>query len=158
VIGLLLVTLAAQTPAIPKVVVSVAAPEEVEIAAGGRTVVELVAIVEAGFRIQANPASDRFLVPARLELENEERVRVGPPEYPPGKPYRLRGASDDLSIYEGKVVIRVPLEAMPSSAPREEEEAVVLEGRLSFQACNDVVCLKPSSVPVRLPVRIDPAR
>jgi hypothetical protein len=34
----------------------------------------------------------------------------------------------------------------------------MLKGTLRYQACNDLVCLKPSSVPVRLPVRIQPAR
>jgi thiol:disulfide interchange protein DsbD len=158
VIGLLLLTVAVQAPAIPKVIVSVAEPEEVEIAVGGSAVVEIVATIKEGFRIQANPASDRFLVPASLELEDDERIRLGPPEYPPGKPYRLRGASEDLSIYKGTAVIRVPVEAALSSAPGGESVAVILEGRLRYQACNDVVCLKPSSVPVRLPVRIEPSR
>jgi thiol:disulfide interchange protein DsbD len=158
VIALLLLTVAAQAPAIPKVIVSVAEPEEVRVVAGGSAVLELVATISEGFRIQANPASDRFLVPASLELEDDERVRLGPVEYPPGKPYRLRGASDDLSIYEGTVEIRVPLEATLSSAPGGESVAVMLKGTLRYQACNDIVCLKPSSVPVRLPVRIGPVR
>jgi thiol:disulfide interchange protein DsbD len=154
VIGPLLLILAAQAPAIPRVVVSVAEPEEVSVAAGGRAEARVVATVAEGFRIQANPAAEPFLVPASLELEGDERVRVGRPEYPTGKPHRLRGADDDLSIYEGTVVISVPLEATRPAVADAESAEVLLEGRLRFQACNDVVCLRPSSVPVRLLVKI----
>lgn len=154
-IAALLLTVAAQAPVIPKVLVDVPVPEEVRIVAGGRAEARVVATVARGFRIQANPAAEPFLVPAKLELEGDERVRVGQPVYPPGQPHRLRGADDDLSIYEGTVVFHLPLEATPSSISKGEEVVtVVLDGRLQYQACNDVVCLKPSSVAVRLPVRI----
>jgi hypothetical protein len=83
---------------------------------------------------------------------------VGTPEYPLGQPYRLRAASDDLSIYEGTIVIRVPLEAARAAAADGESVEFVLEGTLRYQACNDIVCLKPSSVAARLPVRIQPSR
>ncbi len=157
-IGLLLLTVASQAPAIPKDIVKVAESEEVRIVAGRRGEARLVATIAEGFRIQANPAAEPFLVPARLELEDDERVRVGPIEYPPGKPYRLRGASSDLSIYKGTFVIRVPLEALPLRLTAGTPAHVVLEGTVWYQACNDVVCLRPSSVSVRVPVRVDPAR
>jgi thiol:disulfide interchange protein DsbD len=156
VIRLLLVMLAAQGPAIPESLLAVAEPEEVRIVAGGRAEARVVATVAEGFRIQANPASEPFLVPASLELEDDEHVRVGAPAYPRGRPYRLRGADEDLSIYEGTVVIRVPIEAARSGESAQGSVEILLEGQLRYQACNNLVCLRPSSVPVRLPVRIDP--
>ncbi len=156
-IGLLLLTVAAQAPTIPKVVVTVEELETITIVEGETAEARLVVTIKEGFKIQANPAADRFLVPARLEFEENDRVRVGPPEYPAGKPYRLRGAASDLSIYEKTIEIRVPLEAIRPAHPDEASSPdVVLEGSLRFQACNAVVCLKPSSVPVRLRVRIEP--
>jgi len=55
-------------------------------------------------------------------------------------------------------VIRVPLEA-PRAAPGEAQSAldVLLEGSLRYQACNEQVCLRPTSVPARVPVRIEPS-
>lgn len=151
-----MLTLVAQAPAIPKVIVTVAEPEPVTIVAGERAEARIVASIEEGFRIQANPASDRFLVPATLELDDDERVGVGPPEYPSGKPHRLRGASDNLSIYEGTVEFRIPIDAPHTAAPEGGIVELMLQGKLRYQACNDAVCLRPSSVPVRLPVRIEP--
>ena len=148
-------------PPSPPAVVTVAPPAEVAIVAGGRAEAQVVVTIREGFHIQANPASEPYLIPARLELAGDPRVRVGKSVYPPGRPYRLRGASSDLSTYEGTFVIGVPLEA--SKPPRStagavttEPTSLVLEGALHYQACDDRVCLRPSSVPVRLPLRIEP--
>jgi thiol:disulfide interchange protein DsbD len=153
-IGLVLLAVATQGPAIPKHVVTVLDPGEVRIVAGEKAETQVTVTIARGFRIQANPATEPFLIPATLELTADERVRVGPIQYPPGEPYRLRGADSELSIYGETLTIRVPLEAPPTSA--QESVRVVLEGTLRYQACNQVVCLRPTSVPVRLPVRIEP--
>jgi hypothetical protein len=57
------------------------------------------------------------------------------------------------------LVVLVPLEA-PHSAGTDVRGGLelVLEGTLEYQACNNVVCLKPSSTPVRVPMRIEPER
>ena len=152
------VLLAAAVQAVPTtpVVVTVAVPEQARLVAGGSTRARVVATIKNGFRIQANPASEPYLVPARLRLKEDDRVRVGPVEYPPGKPYRLGGASSDLSVYEGTLAVLVPLEAPRSAGTGVRGRLeLVLEGTLEYQACNNVVCLKPSSTPVRVPVRID---
>jgi len=150
VIRLLVLLLAAQAPAIPKVIVRVEVPDVVQVVPGQPGEARIVATIAEGFKIQANPASDRFLIPARLRFEADDRVRVGDPEYPAGKPHRLQGAATDMSIYEKSVEIRVPLEVVGSG-----EGTTTLQGSLRFQACNDVVCLKPASVPVKLRVRIE---
>jgi len=157
VIRLLALLLAAQAPAIPKVVVSVQVPDVVQVAAGQSGEARIVATIANGFKIQANPASDRFLIPARLRFEPDDRVRVGDPEYPAGKPYRLQGAKTDMSVYEKSVEIRVPLEAIGSGKGAAASSLeTTLQGSLRFQACNAVVCLKPASVPVMVRVRIEP--
>jgi hypothetical protein len=156
-IGLLLLAFSVQAPAIPKVIVTIEVPEAVRVVEGEPAEARIVATIKEGFKIQANPAADRFLIPARLQFEPDDRVRVGPPIYPPGKPYRLQGATSELSIYEKTVEIRVPLEATRPAQPADATGTeFVLQGSLRFQACNAVVCLKPSSVPVRVKVRIGP--
>lgn len=151
-IGPLLFALLA--PAGPPVVVTVTAPRVI-LAADGRGEAEVVATIERGFRIQANPASQPFLVPALLEIEENERVDVGRPAYPPGEPYRLLGTSEDLSVYQGRLVIRLPVAARPTPGATSDDDAL-LEGRLRYQACNAEVCLRPSSVPVQVRVGVRP--
>lgn len=154
--GWLLLALAMAAPAGPPAVVTVV-PAAATLEAGEPGEVEVVARIEGGFRIQANPASEPFLVPARLELPGDERVHVGTPVYPPGKAYRLRGADEDLSVYQGTVVIRVPLEARPAAGDASPGETV-LDGRLHYQACNELVCLRPSSATVQVRVSLRPGR
>ena len=150
----LVFALFAAAPAGPPVVVTATVPKLV-LYAGERGELEVVASIARGFRIQANPASEPFLVPALLEIEGDERVHVGAPEYPPGKPYRLQGTAADLSVYESRLVIRVPVTAHRGPGTGSSDD-VVLEGRLRYQACNERVCLRPSSVPVRARVSLRP--
>ena len=154
--GWLLLALATTAPADPPAVVTVE-DLAVTLVAGERSEVEVVARIDEGFRIQANPASEPFLVPARLDLPGDARVRVGTPVYPPGKAYRLRGADEDLSVYQGTVVIRVPLEARPVDGDASPGE-IILAGRLHYQACNELVCLRPASSTVEVRVGLRPGR
>jgi hypothetical protein len=151
VIAPLLVALVAPAP--PVVVTATA--RTVTLSAGQRGEVEVVARIGKGFRIQANPASQPFLVPLLLEFDEHERVDVGSPEYPPGEPYRLRGTTEALSVYAGQVAIRVPVTAPRGPGTRFSGD-VVLAGRLRYQACNEEVCLRPSSVPVLVRVTLRP--
>ena len=72
-------------------------------------------VVSEGFHLQANPASEKYLVPTKLELGQDSGVKPEKPVYPSGRPHRLQGASSDLSIYEGRFEIRVPLHASPEA-------------------------------------------
>jgi hypothetical protein len=139
--------LAQASPAPP--VVSVSPPVELVLAPGAAAEARLEVTIKQGFHIQANPASEKYLVPARLELDENPRLRLGQPTYPPGRPHRLKGADKDLSTYEASFVIRLPVEASGT-----EPGALAIEGRLHYQACDDRVCLRPTSIPVCIPVRI----
>jgi hypothetical protein len=107
-------------------------------------------MVGDGFHLQANPASQEYLVPTKLEVVRAADLWPGRPVYPPGRPYRLQGAASDLAIYDGTFEIRVPLEASNDAAPGERS----LQGTLHYQACDTRICLKPASVEFALPVRI----
>jgi hypothetical protein len=139
---------AAASPA----VVKVASPTPVTLAPGATLEVRLSVTVKKGFHVQANPASEPYLVPVRLEMEAPPFLRLAKPVYPRGKPYRLAGAESDLSTYAGTFEVRLPLEAPADAQPSE----VTLKGRLHYQACDDRICLSPASVPVSLLVKVAP--
>ncbi len=145
--------LAAASPS-PPPVVTVSAPGTVEIRAGGKREAAISVTVAEGFHVQANPASEPYLIPLRLELAEGAGFRIGKPLYPEGRPYRLRGADRDLSTYEGTFAVRWLLE-VPKDAPVGE---LTVEGALRYQACDTRVCLRPATVPFTLRVRILPSR
>jgi len=134
----------------PTPVVNVKPPTSVVVAPGGSSEARLTVFVSDGFHLQANPASQEYLVPTKLEVERASDVWPGKPIYPPGRPYRLQGAASDLAIYDGTFEICVPLEASNDAAPGDRS----LQGTLHYQACDTRICLKPASVGFALPVRI----
>jgi hypothetical protein len=136
----------------PPVAVTVQA-EDVRVAAGGTAEARVTVRIRRGFHLQANPAAEEFLVPLAVELPDRPPVRVGPPVYPPGRPHRLRGATFELLTYEGAATVRVPLRVERDGAGG-HEEVVVLVGRVRYQACDDRVCLRPSTAALRLAVRV----
>ena len=137
-------------PLAPDAVVAIQAPAPVTLAAGEAAQARISVVVADGYHVQANPASDEFLVPLRIELRAGGGVRPGQPVYPPGRPYRLAGASSDLMTYGGTFEIEVPLRAAESARPGHH----VLRGVLRYQACDTRTCLFPASLPVMLPVRV----
>jgi hypothetical protein len=143
--------LGAGEPVKPPAVVRVLPPEAVLVVPGGSADVRLEVTVAPGFHVQANPASEPYLIPLKLELKPAPGLRPGKVTYPPGRPYRLRGATSDLSTYGGSFDVRVHLEAEKGAATGERR----VEGSLRYQACDDRVCLRPASVAVEIPVTVD---
>jgi hypothetical protein len=137
-------------------VATVEAPE-VRVAAGGSAEARVIVRIRPGFHVQANPAAEEFLVPLTVDLSERPPVRVGLPIYPAGRPHRLRGATSHLLTYEGAVTLRVPLWA-EAGGGRGRDEVVILSGSLRYQACDDRICLRPSALPIRLPVRVSAPR
>lgn len=133
-------------------VVTVAAPPQVRIRPGETAEGVLRVTIAEGFKVQANPAADEYLVPLRLDISDSGGVRLARVEYPAPQRHRLRGADSDLLVYEGEVELAFVLEAGPEASPG----AVGLDGRLHYQACNSRVCLRPDSAPLRLAVEVDP--
>ncbi len=131
-------------------VVTVKPPAQVVVTPGKSVETHLSVLVAGGFHLQANPASEEYLVPTRLELTKGSDVWPGKPIYPPGRSYRLQGASSDLSTYEGRFEIRLPIEASAKARPGDR----ALTGRLHYQACDAKSCLFPTSVPVELRVTV----
>ena len=128
--------------------VTVAEFEPVTIPSGEKARVTVAVRVADGHRVQANPASNEFLVPLELEFEEVEGLEFGEPIYPDGEPYLLEGDDEFLSTYVDEFLITVEVAAAAGVAPGEYR----VSGQLRFQACNSRMCLFPSSVPVELPL------
>jgi hypothetical protein len=143
--------LRAEAPS-PPAPLTIAPPAPLLVKPGRAAEARIDVRVEEGFYVQANPASEPHLVPLRLDLPGDEAIEVGPVVYPTGRSHRLRGATHDLSVYEGSFALAVPLTARPG-APAGE---VRLRGALHYQACNDRVCLRPALAPVELFVGLNP--
>ncbi len=90
----------------------------------------LVLEVEEGWHINANPASDEFLIATAVEGKN---ATVSEVSYPKGETVRFAFADEEIAVYEGKVEIRGRVGKFTEGA------ALVL----TFQPCDDSRCLRP---------------
>ena len=85
-----------------------------------------------GWHVNANPASEDFLVPTQVEGEVKNL------RYPQGRPFRFAFASGPIAVYGGEVTIR-------GEVAGEADEVV-----LTYQACDDRRCLPPVKKALRL--------
>ncbi len=131
-------------------VLTVERPDDLTIAAGHATDLRLRIAVASDFHVQANPASDEFLVPLEVSLEPQSDVHAEPPGYPPGTPHRLQGTDSDLLIYDGTFDINVPIVVGPTAQPGD----YTLSGQVRYQACDATSCRAPASVPVTITVHV----
>ncbi len=125
------------------VIVSVVPEDSLEIAAGEKAEYPLELKILKGYHIQANPASEEYLIAVMATLETIEGITVGQPIYPPGIPFRLKGSQTDISTYENDIRIKIPLEISKELKPGE----VVLKGTLRYQGCDATMCFPPTKLP-----------
>jgi uncharacterized protein YyaL (SSP411 family) len=107
-----------------------------QVVAGGAAV-EVRLVIDPGFHINANPASEDYLVPTRVTALDGS---LGAIDYPPGKPFRAAFATESIDVYEGELVLRAPVSGeLPTRL------------QIEIQACDDEVCLAPDTVEVAVP-------
>ncbi|MCP4224916.1 MAG: redoxin domain-containing protein [Actinomycetia bacterium] len=88
------------------------------------------------------------LVVAAIELDDIEGVLSYAPLAPPTSPLTLSGSGDTLQAYDGDVVLRLPVTQNARAMQKDDDgRYVMISGRVRWQACNDVECLLPESLP-----------
>ena len=95
--------------------------------------------IDKGWHINANPASDKFLIPTSVQLDGD--AELASVRYPPGKLFAT-SFGGELSVYEGTVAIPVATRGPGAAADR-----LVVR----YQACTAKRCLRPSTSRLRLP-------
>lgn len=127
-----------------------AAPEPVEIKAGGSGEVTVRLTIQRGYHVNANPPTYSYLIPTALEIAPTDGVSVGAISYPPPINAKLAFAEKPLAVYEGETQIRATLQADKSAKPGERS----LAAKLRIQACDDRVCYPPGTRDLAIPVII----
>ncbi len=112
----------------------------------------VVAQVAAGFHINDHKPTLDYLIPTELKLDATPRLGVDKVVYPKGELKKFAFSDVALSVYEGKVLVGTTLK-IPKVVP---PGTYIIQGKLTYQACNDHACLPPASVPVSLTVKVVP--
>ncbi len=106
--------------------------------------------VAEGWHVNAHEPSMKYLIGTTLDVEPSEDLRVEAAYYPDPLFRTFAFADDTLAVYEGEIAIILAMRAAETLAPGTH----TLESRLRVQACNDEVCLRPSTVDVPISVEI----
>ena len=128
-------------------VVSVAPPQTIT-AKRGTTVSETLAVtVASGFHVNSNKPKDEFLIPLKLTW-NTGPLTPKAIAYPAAE--QVKVGADTLDVYTGKF----PIETQFSVSPQATPGITMVEGKLRYQACDNVSCKRPATLTVQLPVSI----
>lgn len=125
--------------------------DEVRLDAGGAGEASVRLDIVKGYHTHANPATDKYYIATELRAESQEGITPGKPVYPPGASRKLGFAEKPLSLYEGSVVIKLPLRAEKNALKGRH----TLRAKLKVQPCNDEACLPPREIDAPIPVTIN---
>ncbi|MDD5089244.1 MAG: protein-disulfide reductase DsbD family protein, partial [bacterium] len=125
----------------------IALPTDTLVAAAGDTVLARIPLtVTAGYHVNANPAAREDYIPLEVKLDSTDVALAFAPRYPNGRTHRLEDTTEDLLVYDGTVVVELPLVIRPDAAAGPH----ALRGTVEFQACDDRVCFFPEERPLRV--------
>lgn len=93
--------------------------------------------IDAGFHINANPATFDYLIPTALHITNQAPLRV---IYPNAARFKPKFSKGPLDVYEGTVQITAEFEN--GSLARRP----FLFGTVTVQACTEAICLPPADL------------
>ncbi|HEX8632784.1 MAG TPA: protein-disulfide reductase DsbD domain-containing protein [Pyrinomonadaceae bacterium] len=127
-----------------------ASAENVELRAGETAEATVLLAITSGYHVNANPATERFLIPTSLEVKPEAGITAERIVYPKPLTKRFAFAEVPLAVYEGDARITMTIRAPRDAAPG----AHALAARLRVQPCDDEKCYPPATVETSIPVTI----
>src|ERR1043166_8041856 len=92
----------------------------------GRVVQAAIVIdIPAGYHINSNRPLEKYLIPTQLKIDAPAQVRIGPVAYPRASLKSFKFANKQLSVYEGRAILRFNVSVPANySGGRSEERRV----------------------------------
>ena len=118
---------------------------------GGATQIAIKIEVEDGYHINSNRPAEKYLIPTALKIERTAGLTTTPVIYPKAKLQKFEFSQKPLSVFEGKVTLKLNARALPSLAAGEH----ALKAKLTVQACNNQQCLRPQTIDVSIPLKVE---
>ncbi|MFL6214707.1 MAG: protein-disulfide reductase DsbD domain-containing protein [Blastocatellia bacterium] len=118
--------------------------------AGAATPVVLVVEISDGYHINSNRPADKNLVATALKFDKLAGLSVSPVIYPRAKTQKFEFSPKPLSVYEGRATFKMTARALATAAAGQQ----TLKGKLTVQACNNQLCLRPQTVDVAIPIEV----
>ncbi len=140
----------AQVPSGRDVVSPAAFSSYEPVARGGSFQIAVVLKIRDSFHINARQPSADYLIKTDLRAEAPEGFRIGDVDYPKGELHTFSFSKTPLNVYEGKVILRMAVTALPESPIGARHIPL----KLRYQACSNEVCLPPVTLDVDAAVTV----
>jgi DsbC/DsbD-like thiol-disulfide interchange protein len=140
----------ASAPASPLAGIVKASGENVEARAGETAEASVRLAIASGYHVNANPATERFLIPTSLEVKPEAGITVDKITYPKPLTKKFSFAETPLAVYEGDAHITMTVRVPRDVAAGQH----TLGARLRVQPCDDEKCYPPTTIETSIPVTI----
>ena len=113
--------------------------------------VAVVMKIRPGFHVNAREKSEEYLIATDLKAELPSGFAIGGDVvYPKGKLETFTFSKKPLNVYQGTVILRLPVNAL-ASAPLGEQHIPL---KLRYQACSTELCLPPVTIPLDAAVTV----
>ena len=117
---------------------------------GGWFQIAVVMNIRPGFHVNARAKSDEYLIATDLKAQLPLGFTSGEVVYPKGKLETFTFSKKPLNVYQGKVILLLPVNALVT-APLGEQHIPL---KLRYQACSTEFCLPPATLPLDAVVNI----
>ncbi len=104
---------------------------------------ELYFEILPNWHINAREIEDDFLIPTNLKIE-ENDLSLNEILYPKGEEISLKFSKKPLKVYSKELKVEIKGKLL--------NEVKNLKGTLSFQGCNDEMCLPPKEISIEIPL------
>jgi cytochrome c biogenesis DsbD-like protein len=112
--------------------------------------IAVVMKIRPGFHVNAREKSEDYLIATDLKAELPAGFNSSEVVYPKGKLETFTFSKKPLNVYQGTVILRLPLNAL-ATAPLGERHISL---KLRYQACSTELCLPPVTIPLDAAVNI----
>ncbi len=116
--------------------------------AGREFRIAVLAEIAPGYHINAAKPLQEFLIPTQLSANPPAGLRVLEAAYPRASLKQFAFSDEKMAVYDGTIVLGLRV----ATSPRIPRGEVVLPLELRYQACNDKLCLPPTTLPLQVNV------
>jgi DsbC/DsbD-like thiol-disulfide interchange protein len=117
----------------------------------GRVVQAAVVMdIPGGYHVNSNRPLEKFLVATQLSIDAPKGIRVGPIAYPRARLQKFEFSKDQLSVYEGRAILRFNV-TVPANY---NSGSLELKAKLRYQSCSNSLCFPPQTREVKLNVPV----
>lgn len=118
----------------------------------GRTVRATVTMdIPGGYHVNSNRPLEKFLIPTTLKVDAPDGIRIGPIAYPRALVRKFKFSKNNVSVYEGRAVMRFNLTVPPGTSTGSKEVKL----NVRYQSCNDEVCFPPQTKELSLWLNVE---